>query len=333
MSKILIGIHGLKNKPPKQILKKWWRWSIEDGLAAIGRPNDFFRFELVYWADLIYPKPFQPSVRDPENPLYLEDPYLPPEKITYANNASFRKHLLHLVENQMDKIFFNDDMSLNFEDVTDMIMRRFFRELDIYYSKTIPDRKGTERPARDVLRDELARVLLKHRHKQIMLIGHSMGSIIAYDVLQHVVPDVAIDTFVTMGSPLGLPVIIHKALLEQYPEPGQLTQPLRLKTPENVQRYWYNIADLSDRVALNFDLADDYDANSNGVQVIDIQVHNDYTLHSERQPHKIYGYLRTPEFAHLVDDFLESRFAIWFSKAWHFFVGYRIKQTANKGSN
>jgi len=31
-SKIIIGIHGLGNKPPKTILEKWWRQAIEDGL-------------------------------------------------------------------------------------------------------------------------------------------------------------------------------------------------------------------------------------------------------------------------------------------------------------
>ena len=46
-----------------------------------------------------------------------------------------------------------------------------------------------------------------------MLIGHSMGSIIAYDVLRIVgrqTPLVPVDHFITIGSPLGLPHVKTK---------------------------------------------------------------------------------------------------------------------------
>ncbi|MBN2012913.1 hypothetical protein JW960_26520 [candidate division KSB1 bacterium] len=310
MSKIIIGIHGLQNKPAKGILKKWWRRSIMDGLKALGYSHPFFKFEMVYWADLFYPRPLQSNIKDEKDPYCLSEPYVKPQKIEPVVMNSIRKKILRLLEQQMDRMFFNDDMSVNFSGITDLILRRFFKDLNIYYTGICKDRSGIIRPARDVLREELATVLHKHRRKQILLIGHSMGSIIAYDVLQHVVPQIKIDTFVTMGSPLGLPVIIHKSLVETYKEVNN--SPVRPKTPENVLNHWYNFSDLHDRVALNFDLADDYDANQRNVQVVDFVVNNDYRINGNRNPHKIYGYLRTPEFTRVVHDFLgEGFFGRW----------------------
>lgn len=55
MSKIIVGIHGLANKPPTDDLTGYWRKSIAEGLrkyCAIKKLN--FDFRMVYWADLLY---------------------------------------------------------------------------------------------------------------------------------------------------------------------------------------------------------------------------------------------------------------------------------------
>ena len=53
MSKIIIGIHGLGNKPSRAILKEWWQKSIAEGLNKYNYPINQFEFELVYWADIL----------------------------------------------------------------------------------------------------------------------------------------------------------------------------------------------------------------------------------------------------------------------------------------
>ena len=68
MKNVIIGIHGLKNKPPKELLEKWWKTSISDGLNNIGQHDIEFQFELVYWADLEYSKPLDPEITDPKDP-------------------------------------------------------------------------------------------------------------------------------------------------------------------------------------------------------------------------------------------------------------------------
>ncbi len=57
VKKIIIAVHGMRNKPDKRVLSRWWKKSIHLGLEAIDRPRPFFRFAMVYWANWLYPKP------------------------------------------------------------------------------------------------------------------------------------------------------------------------------------------------------------------------------------------------------------------------------------
>jgi len=311
MSKIIIGIHGLGNKPPKKLLKRWWKKSIREGLHAIGHPRFFFKFELVYWANFLHPLARDPNIKDRNDPAFLKEPYVPGASPNKKRPSRLRQQFLNYLERQIDKIFLNNDLSLHFASVSDLIMRRFFKDLDAYYSQACIDVKGSDCLIKDVIREQLAQVIRKHNKKTILLIGHSMGSIIAYDVLTQAVPDIKIDTFVTIGSPLGLPIIMSKIASEQK---QRLIKKAKLGTPKNVVSNWYNFSDLSDRVALNYNLGDDYGANSKRVAVIDKIVYNNYVYDGRRNPHKIYGYLRSPEFAQVVHEFLNygrNKKVIW----------------------
>jgi hypothetical protein len=303
MSKIILGIHGLRNKPPKQLLERWWKDALKEGLRGIGRPRRFLKFRLVYWADCLHRQPLDPNVSDKKNPLYIANPYLPARTMRKKRRSKLRKKILDYIRRQLDKIMINEDLSINYTAVTDLIIRRYFRDLDIYYTKQCPDRTNTTRRAKDVIREELARMLRKYKKRDILLIGHSMGSIIAYDVLTESVPDVPIHTLVTMGSPLGLPPIMIKILAEQGKKPKKH---ITSRTPENITTAWYNFSDLRDRVATVYTLSEDYTANSQGVRAFDTIIHNDYECRGNQNPHSIYGYLRAPELAHVIDGFLNA---------------------------
>lgn len=56
-SSIIIGIHGLLNKPPKETLQTWWQAAIEEGLQHNHESQESVPFELVYWADVRNPQP------------------------------------------------------------------------------------------------------------------------------------------------------------------------------------------------------------------------------------------------------------------------------------
>ena len=301
MSKIIIGIHGLGNKPPKEIIESWWIQSIREGFRKAGNPRVFFNFELVYWADLIYPEPLNINITDPEDPLYLLEPYLPGRNLPVAEDAPFKTKLIKYIEKQMDKLFLNEDLTLNFSSITDKILHRYFKDLETYYSAEPVKNGEGQSIIRDQIRERLASVLKKHQKMDILLLSHSMGSIIAYDVLAHTVPHIEIDTFITAGSPLGLPIIIGRIFTEQK---TKLIDETKVHTPENVKHAWYNFADPEDRIAIDATLNDDYKENSHGIRAIDKVVHTNYVVKEERNAHKSYGYLRTPEMVEILAEFL-----------------------------
>lgn len=127
-----------------------------------------------------------------------------------------------------------------------------------------------------------------------------MGSIVAFDVISSMAQNISIDTLVTMGSPLGLPVIVSNISQEL-----KLKSRDQLKTPPNIKN-WYNFSDLLDKIAFNYKLSDDYAENEFGVKPIDSLVINNYEINGIRNPHKSFGYLRTPEFAKILNDFILS---------------------------
>jgi len=305
MSKIIIGIHGLKNKPPKRLLKRWWKKSIREGLNSAGHPSTCFRFDLVYWADILHPDPLNPKIKDAKDPLFLSAPYRPSEGNPEKKPSSLRKKMLDILEDQMDKLFLNEDLSINFSGITDMIIHRFFTDLEAYYSPKTLTVNHKKQLIKDIIRRRLLKKLKKYKGKDILLIGHSMGSIIAYDVLLEK-PNLTVDTLITIGSPLGIPVIISRIVQEQKLKVKGTKKDLPVRTPEGIIKAWFNFSDLEDKVAINYNLADDYAANSKHVKVMDTVVSNDYQIRKERNPHKSYGYLRTPEVTKAVSSFLNN---------------------------
>jgi len=310
LSKIIIGIHGLDNKPPESLLRTWWLKAIREGLKNIGRFHFLFRFRFVYWAHFLYSEPLNPKIKDKHDPLYVQYPYIKSSHREHKKESPLRRKILDYIERQMEKLFLNADMSINFSGVTDMIIKRYFRDLSLYYSDATIIVENEQKSVRHLLREELADVLRKHRDDEILLIAHSMGSIIAYDTLIHDAPDVPIDTLVTIGSPLSLPIIVSKIIKELHESGRKVSKP---PTPENVKK-WYNLADLRDKVTLNYNLADDYLPNTQGVLPEDEVVYNDYGYDGDENPHKSFGYLRTPELAQIVHEFLSRdvpKYKLW----------------------
>ncbi len=293
MKKIIIGIHGLGNKPPAETLQKWWKAAIDEGLEFIGRPHPLMRFELVFWADLLYPLLEDPAQTDPQNPQFISEPYYPAHKTsTYIPDYTQINKRKFLSE-QLDKIFLGAAGKINFSSFSAYIIRHYFRDLDLYFSNE--KLKNSDKTVRDAVRERLISVLEKHKNKDILLIAHSMGSIIALDVLNHF--NLKVDTLVTIGSPLGLAVIRSKVA---PPAADDSLSPI----PQTIMRNWFNLADLQDKVALDFDLADDFQDESKRITIEDFQIYNDYEYNGERNPHKAYGYLRTRKMAEIIDNFL-----------------------------
>lgn len=278
MSKIVIGIHGMGNKPPRNLLQKWWRSALYEGLPK-SFIHRYFRFRMVFWASVIHPVLLNPRSADREDPFYIKEPYSPGSPTGKSHgNGKLRKFLRdglnHVVDGIADDNWFSD-----------FILRHYIKDLNTYLN---------DGKARHDICTHLARELKKNKRKKILLIAHSMGTIVAWDVLTSYVPEIKIHTLVTIGSPLGLPLVKEK-LLKNGNE---------LRTPENITHAWYNLSDLNDIVAVSYDIKSDYLPNSKGICPEDRIIHNDYEIDGEKNHHKSYGYLRCREMGEILDDFL-----------------------------
>lgn len=309
MANVIILIHGLGNKPPKPLLEHWWKQAMTEGLRKNKHKALLPKIEMVYWADLMYDHPLDEKIKDIHNPYYISEKYIKSQKHFPIEKHDTRKKIIDFLNRQINRIFLNDDLSLNYSFIADSIINNYFKDLERYYNETCYDENNQACDIKHKIRQRLLSVLEKYKNHQIMLVSHSMGTIVAYDVLSSMADHININTFVTMGSPLGLPVIKSKISQEQ-----KLTNKNQLKTPLNIFS-WYNFSDLLDKIAFNFNLADDYLENENGVQPTDFLVINNYEINGIRNPHKSFGYLRTPEFSKILNDFIQSEDLNIFQKA------------------
>ncbi|MFK5857169.1 MAG: hypothetical protein QM503_13650, partial [Bacteroidota bacterium] len=183
MANVIIGIHGLGNKPPKRILEKWWKLAMAEGLKSNNYKLDLPKFKLVYWTDIMYDEVQSLSEKDPDSPRYLREKYIEAPLDFPIEDRSTRKKIVDFVGQQMSRILLNKDLSLNYSFISDAIVRSFFKDLEIYYKEDCTDENEKLCKAKDLIRDRLTKILEKHKSDRIMLISHSMGSIIAFDVL------------------------------------------------------------------------------------------------------------------------------------------------------
>ena len=291
----IVAIHGLGNKPPKEQLEKWWIQAIKEGFAGTENEDLDFEFKLIYWADLVYQKPLR---LEETGEFKLHEDYQPSTGKHQPEGHSTQLKVMTFIKDQVGKIFLNDDYSLNYKGLTDTIMKRYFRDFDVYFAH---QESGFSK--RELIMQRVIDTITTYSNRKIMVIGHSMGSIIAYDTLNNRLRDHSIDTFCTLGSPLGLPIVLNKIALENN---KYYDKENRLKTPETVKKEWHNLKDTLDKVAFNYNLADDFSANVHGVKPVDHIVINDYEKDGEANPHKSYGYLRTKEFSRLLGGFLRN---------------------------
>jgi len=303
MANVIIGIHGLGNKPPKKILEKWWKLAMIEGLKANNYNPLLPKFELVYWADIMYEEAQNILEEDVDSPQFLREKYVEAPDSFPAENHSTRKKLVDFIGEQMNRILLNEDLSLNYSFISDVIVSKFFRDLEIYYKDDCTAENEHLCKAKDQIKGRLIKVLEKYKSDRIMLVSHSMGSIIAFDVLNFHTHNIPIHTFITAGSPLGIPIVISKIAAEQK---QTLPNDNNMLSPPTITNNWYNFSDILDKVALNYKLSDDFIENKNGVIPVDFLVVNNYELNGKRNPHKSYGYLRTPEFSRVLFEFIQS---------------------------
>lgn len=153
--------------------------------------------------------------------------------------------------------------------ITRKLVRAFLRDVNDYFF---------EAARRQAMRESVLE-RLRPGGGPFVVIGHSQGSMIAYDVLQSLTAaEVDVALFVTIGSPLGI--------AEVQDQVKRLTGQARLRVPACVRR-WVNVADPLDPVALDKALAGDFDPRDF------IGDELQWNADSPRHPHSGSGYLCT----------------------------------------
>lgn len=282
MHKVIICIHGRSKKPAKDVLSAWWKASINEGLVHnTGKGELNIPLRMAYFTDITHDELLAPGNAAepyvsalPGSLMYYDEGWL-------ENLRAFSNELLD------EPLTWLESKTSLFSTFSKEILALWLRDLGDYYNK---------HRIRERIQQRLIELLIRFRHHEIILISHSMGSVIAYDVLRRLGRtdehhDIAIEHFITLGSPLGLTAIQNNVVR---------THGEHLRTPTVVTQSWRNFAAAGDFVAIDNHLADDFKPNSRGVRVVDTQIYNDYP----NNPHKVFGYLRAPEFSEFLQTLL-----------------------------
>ena len=140
--------------------------------------------------------------------------------------------------------------------------------------------------------------------RPILLLAHSMGSVIAYDALWEMThkdnDQLRIGLFLTMGSPLG------QNYLQKRIRGHDLAGPARF--PNNIRR-WVNLAAVGDMTALDPELKTDFGKmlDLGLVESIDDQpLLNFFRLDGQLNVHAEYGYLANASTGRIIVDWWKS---------------------------
>lgn len=309
---IIVGIHGLSNKPEETKEAVSWEKAIREGLKKNCQVEQArFTYHMVYWANRVYKVPLHDDEGYNFDALYNDEPYIEAAAGALQSSApiffdKLKIGVTQLLGTAFDAVKSNAEL----QGLSDLAVAKVkpLRDLAFYYDedRKIRDRQEQMRQARRVLMDELSSALRKLKGQRIMLIAHSMGTIIAYDVLREFEqsdPSFELAHFVTIGSPLGLKYVKDRVRQEEERRSKKFVLP----TPAVITEKWVNYADPHDPVATDTALTNDYQPNPKGIKVQDQLVQNDYVgLSKKPNHHKSYGYLRTPELSRHIRDFLEE---------------------------
>jgi len=157
---------------------------------------------------------------------------------------------------------------------------------------------------RALLKQEL-RIAVQNRQR-VLLIGHSLGSIIAYDTLWELSHlencQGKVDMFLTLGSPLGMNYVQRRLCGHDFQ--GAKHYPTML-------RHWVNIASVGDVTALDRALADDFRGmlDLELVETIEDHCEGIYNFFRNDQGlncHRSYGYLVNPVVGKVIADWWQG---------------------------
>jgi hypothetical protein len=314
-------IHGLASKPPRDITHQLWRKTlienirVNDASLASQLDTNHDIFESAYWADVI-------PHHVPDDAAYTRKLEQQVDKVIAERRKI--KDRFHVGIGEKVGSFFKDrgldlvKLLTGALTLKDDVMTNFLRETELYeQDQYISDQ------IRAPLEDALRRAWDEGREP--IIVSHSMGTFISYDVLwrfSHRHTDgfkkyrnKRVNMFITMGSPLGDSAVRELLFAQQH------KKHTARQFPTNID-FWHNYACLGDVVShqKNFDAI--FYAPMRKLKLfrsrkkfrsIDyVDLHNPFEVVShagnrgkeKRNPHKSYGYLAQPRLGSWISDYL-----------------------------
>jgi hypothetical protein len=276
---IVVYVHGNGNKVREELLKRQW------DQALFGRDVGADS-RMAYWAPLLHPQPLpDPEFDEVEQPAPDESLEAPaaaasPELAEYARGMRYEAEAIVAGEQLEDAATEALPLPRAFRTrIFEQLVKVTFEDVHAYFFRGYAERM------RAVVRSALAGI-----DEPFVVVAHSLGTIIAYDVLREEASrGLKIPLFVTVGSPLGV-----REMQDLVAQP--------LEVPAGVGA-WLNASDFRDVVALDHSIRPEYQPAE---RCTDLIVQNDSPNHHGIREYLAAAAVREPILAALVDSGLEA---------------------------
>ncbi len=320
-NKRIIMVHGLASKPPEKVLHPLWRDTLIENirvshpLLAKALSDNPDIFESAYWADAV-------PHHIPDDTAYCKKLKNQVQKV--IDERKKIKDDYHVGLGEKVEGFFKDrgldlvKLLAGALTVKDDVMKNFLREVELY---------DQDQYISDQIRSPLESSLRKAWDDgcEPIIISHSMGTFISYDVLWRFSHRKTADfkkynkkrvkMFVSMGSPLGDGTVRDLLFAKHHKNNSSRSYPTNID-------FWHNYACLGDVVSHQKNFTEifyepmqelklfperkkyrtiDYTGLHNPFEVV---THAGNKQKEKRNPHKSYGYLAQPRLGSWIADYL-----------------------------
>ena len=290
---IIIYVPGMDPKPhPAEHRATLWRCLLDgvrraDPMIAAQLAGHEEDFDLVGWSQLFYNEQRDLTLDLPgvERLLHMDGP----DERDVREAFHWHKRIGRLIYLICDafpvliNLVANPEMKATLQDT-----RRYFR-----------NEGGVAGQIRRMVADSL--MTAWNAGRRITLVAHSLGSVIAYDVLWELSRqergDLRVERFVTIGSPLGAKFFQHRIL--SAGERG------KQRFPDNIER-WDNLSAVGEMTALDRKIANDFHEMVELGLVESITDHTDLINYFRGSDglnvHKCYGYMANEKTGAVIAD-------------------------------
>lgn len=322
-SKHLIIIHGRDKKPVCEEMERFVRLSLTAGLRRVDEraahllEEEAVKLSFVYYGDinnrLLLEKQVGMSQEDywfeQKGKWYVRACYYHEdlERLIARPTAELNQKAYSELVRDQPWITFRDELAgaispfLSLFDMSYRAIRKLLPDLGAYLDSR---RVGSE--IRERLQAPLGKAL--GGSEDVMLISHSMGCMVSYDVLWKFsrmseykqLWNQKLKVWLTIGNPLGEPSVMKGLYDSNEPEDGRY--------PTNVEQ-WVNINAVDDYIAHDQTIADDFRPMLDRGLVREVIDESPiYNLWRDQRgrcnPHNLFGYLNHPTVARQVANWI-----------------------------